>query len=87
MKLINRIQGEWVEKIIVYTHSDCLLQDNGLYHPEKKERIQVILQSIQDISNINIEFKILTLGSCTNVEGRLVTCLFDFSLFLVICFC
>ena len=46
-----------MKKIIVYTHSDCLLKDNGPNHPEKKERLQIILKSIQDISNIDIEIK------------------------------
>ena len=46
-----------MKKIIVYTHSDCLLKDNGSSHPEKKERLQVILKSIQDISSIDIEIK------------------------------
>ena len=46
-----------MKKIIVYTHQDCLLKDNGPNHPEKKERLQVILKSIQDISCIDIEIK------------------------------
>jgi len=46
-----------VEKIIVYSHSDCLAKDNGPNHPEKKERLQTILKSIQDISSIDIEIK------------------------------
>ena len=46
-----------MKKIIVYTHPDCLLKDNGPNHPEKKERLQVILKSIQDISFIDIEIK------------------------------
>ena len=47
-----------MKKITVYTHSDCLLKDNGLNHPEKKERLKIILKSIQDISNIQIEIAI-----------------------------
>ena len=46
-----------MNKLIVYTHSDCLLKDNGSKHPENKERLQVILKSIQDINSINIEIK------------------------------
>jgi acetoin utilization deacetylase AcuC-like enzyme len=34
-----------------------LLKDNGPNHPEKKERLQAILKSIQDISCIDIEIK------------------------------
>ena len=46
-----------MKEIVVYTHSDCLLKNNGSNHPEKKERLQVILKSIQDINSINIEIK------------------------------
>ncbi len=46
-----------MKKIIVYTHTDCLLKDNGPNHPEKKERLQAILKSIQDINCIDIEIK------------------------------
>ena len=56
-----------MKKVIVYTHSDCLLKDNGQNHPEKKERLQVILKSIQDISNINIKIKNAPLASIDNI--------------------
>ena len=44
-----------MKKIIVYTHTDCLLKDNGLNHPEKKERLQAALKSIQNISSNDVE--------------------------------
>ena len=56
-----------MNNLIVYTHSDCLLQDNGLRHPEKKERLQVILKSIQDISDIDIKIKNAPLASISNI--------------------
>ena len=43
--------------MFVYTHSDCLLKDNGPDHPEKKERLDSILGSIREINNIEINFK------------------------------
>ncbi len=46
-----------MKKIIVYSHLDCLLKDNGPSHPEKKERLQVILKSIKDLKGIDIDFK------------------------------
>ena len=52
-----------MKKIIVYTHTDCLLKDNGINHPEKKERLQVILKSIQKINTINIEIRDSPLAS------------------------
>ena len=56
-----------MKKIIVYTHSDCLLKDNGLNHPEKKERLQVILKSIQDITSIDIIIKNAPLAAFENI--------------------
>ena len=43
--------------MLVYTHSDCLLKDNGLNHPERKERLDTILESIRGIKDIEINFK------------------------------
>ena len=56
-----------MNKLIIYTHSDCLLKDNGPQHPEKKERLQIILKSIQDISSINIEIKNAPLALVDNI--------------------
>ena len=46
-----------MKNIIVYSHSDCLLKNNGLKHPERKERLEVILKSIKEIKTIEIEIK------------------------------
>ena len=43
--------------MIVYTHKDCLLKDNGFNHPERKERLDSILESIKQIKNLKINFK------------------------------
>jgi len=43
--------------MIVYTHKDCLLQDNGINHPERKERLENILSSIKKIKDFEINFK------------------------------
>ena len=43
--------------MLVYTHNDCLLKDNGFNHPERKERLVSILDSIKKIKEINIEIK------------------------------
>ena len=39
---------------MVYTHTDCFLKDNGLNHPERKERLESILESINHINDIKI---------------------------------
>ena len=43
--------------MLVYTHGDCLLKDNGLNHPERKERLESILASIKQIKDIKIDIK------------------------------
>ena len=46
-----------MEDITVFSHSDCIAKDNGENHPERKERLEVILDSIKRISQLNISFK------------------------------
>jgi len=46
-----------MEEIIIYTHPDCLLKNNGLNHPEKKERLEIILKSIKEMDSINFTIK------------------------------
>ena len=42
--------------MIIYTHNDCLKKFNGHTHPERKERLESILNSIKS-SNLEVEFK------------------------------
>tara|TARA_B100000700_G_scaffold229576_1_gene253819 strand:+ start:113 stop:1051 length:939 start_codon:yes stop_codon:yes gene_type:complete len=46
-----------MEEIIVYFHTDCLLKNNGINHPERKERLEVVLKTIKKIDNIKIIIK------------------------------
>ena len=46
-----------MEKIIVYTHSDCLAKDNGPNHPERKERLETVIESVKEMEDLDIEFK------------------------------
>ena len=48
--------------MIVYTHKDCLLKDNGINHPERKERLENILSSIKKIKDFEINFKVAPLA-------------------------
>ena len=43
--------------MLVYSHTDCLLKDNGFNHPERKERLDSILESIKQIKDIKVSFK------------------------------
>ena len=42
--------------MIVYTHEDCLKKFNGNGHPERKERLESIINSIKS-SNLKLEFR------------------------------
>ena len=46
-----------MKKLIIYLHPDCLLKFNGSGHPERKERISTIINSINNFNNNNIEFR------------------------------
>ena len=46
-----------MEDITVFSHSDCIAKDNGENHPERKERLEVILDSIKNIDELNISLK------------------------------
>ena len=43
--------------MLVYSHSDCKLKNNGLDHPERKERLETIIESIKQIKDFRINFK------------------------------
>ena len=44
-----------MENIRVYSHPACLSKDNGEGHPERKERLESILDSIQSMDDISID--------------------------------
>jgi len=46
-----------MKNLIVYSHLDCLLKKNGANHPERKERLDTILKSINQIEDISIQQK------------------------------
>ena len=46
-----------MEKIIIYTHSDCLAKDNGPNHPERKERLETVLKSAMELNSFDIDIK------------------------------
>ena len=43
--------------MIIYTHNDCLKKFNGYGHPERKERLESIINSIKSSSELNAKFK------------------------------
>ena len=43
-----------MKEIITYFHTDCLLKNNGINHPERKERLESILSSIKSSNLIAV---------------------------------
>jgi len=54
--------------VIFYSHTDCLLKDNGIHHPERKERLETILTSINEIKDINIQKKEAPIADMTTIN-------------------
>ena len=52
----------------IYTHKDCLLKDNGFNHPEGKERLLSIIESIRQIKDINIQINDAPLADLDTVS-------------------
>jgi acetoin utilization deacetylase AcuC-like enzyme len=55
-------------KVIIFTHADCLLKDNGSSHPEKKERLAVVLEAIQGIDDVDTEVRLAPLATNEHVS-------------------
>ena len=54
--------------LIFYSHSDCLLKDNGHHHPERRERLETIVKSINEISDIRIDKKNASIASLKTIN-------------------
>ncbi len=54
--------------MLVYRHTDCLLKDNGFNHPERKERIESILESLNQVKDFKIEFKEAPLADLESIS-------------------
>ena len=53
--------------MIVYTHNDCLKKFNGQNHPEKKERLDSIIESLKSLSDFKINFKEAPLAKMSEI--------------------
>ena len=56
-----------MKDIVVFTHSDCLLKDNGPNHPERKDRLDAVLKSIKEISDISSDIKVAPFAEVDDV--------------------
>ena len=54
--------------MLVYKHNDCLLKNNGFNHPERKERINSILESIKQIKEFKVNFKDAPLANIETIS-------------------
>ena len=57
-----------MENIRVYSHSACLSKENGDGHPERKERLESIMDSIHSLDSLNIDFKEAPLAEYKDVN-------------------
>jgi len=53
--------------MIVYTHNDCLRKFNGEGHPERKERLDSIINSLQSVPELMIKFKEAPLADMSSI--------------------
>jgi acetoin utilization deacetylase AcuC-like enzyme len=53
--------------MIVYTHNDCLKKFNGQNHPERKERLDSIIESLKSLSDPEINFKEAPLAKMSEI--------------------
>ena len=56
-----------MKDVLVFTHSDCLLKDNGPNHPERKERLDTVIKSIKELKNKEIDIKKAPLADINDV--------------------
>jgi len=57
-----------MENIRVYSHSACILKENGDGHPERKERLESILDSIHSIDELVIDLKEAPIAKCSDIN-------------------
>ena len=58
--------------MIVYTHNDCKKKFNGHNHPERKERLESIINTLKDSRELNINFKKAT-EACISIQDHIET--------------
>ena len=54
--------------MIVYTHKDCLKKFNGNKHPERKERLDSIINSMQSLPELSVIFKEAPLATMSEIS-------------------
>jgi acetoin utilization deacetylase AcuC-like enzyme len=54
--------------MIIYTHNDCFKKFNGFGHPERKERLESIINSIKSSSDLDVKFKSAPLAIMSTIS-------------------
>ena len=57
-----------MKELIIFSHEECLLKYNGKNHPERKERLEIILKNIKQIKDINIIYKKANLAKFKDIN-------------------
>ena len=53
--------------MIIFSHNDCLKKFNGQNHPERKERLDSIINTLKPLSEIKINFKTAPLAKMSEI--------------------
>ena len=53
--------------MIVFTHNDCLKKFNGQNHPERKERLDSVINSLKSTFELEINFKDAPLAKLSEI--------------------
>ena len=54
--------------MLIISHKDCFLKDNGSNHPERKDRLTSVIKSIKEITDYKIKFKEAPLARLQDVS-------------------
>ena len=57
-----------MSNLLIISHKDCLLKHNGTNHPERKERLDIILNSFKKNKDIVFQFKEAPLANLLDVS-------------------
>lgn len=57
-----------MSRLLIISHPDCLIKNNGKNHPERKERVSTIINSIKEIKDIDLDFKDAPLADMSNIS-------------------
>ena len=57
--------------MIVFTHDDCFKKFNGSNHPERKERLDSVINSLKSVPELKINFKEAPLAKMNEIRLKI----------------